>query len=177
MWSADTYARALDFAARAHGEQKVKDSSLPYLLHVTKVAGEVLHAWAARPDFDVELAVTCALLHDTMEDAGVTHGDIATTFGVPVADGVRALSKDPSLPKSSRLADSLTRLRAQPNAVQLVKLADRITNLEPPPSSWSSEKRREYHAQAQQILAAVGSSHAVLAARLRSRIERYPQFF
>jgi hypothetical protein len=41
-WNQDEFKRALDFAARAHGEQKVPGSGFPYLVHLTKVATENL---------------------------------------------------------------------------------------------------------------------------------------
>src|SRR4051794_8206536 len=40
----DLFARALDFAARVHGGQKVPGSKFPYVVHVAKVAMEVLAA-------------------------------------------------------------------------------------------------------------------------------------
>lgn len=176
MWNADRFASTLDFATKAHGEQKVPGSGQPYVVHVVKVAAEVLHAWASTRDFDVELAVTCALLHDSMEDAGVTHQQLVERFGLAVADGVQALTKDEALEKSQRMADSLRRLQQQPRAVQLVKLADRITNLEEPPSYWTKEKRLAYRDEARLIHEALGSAHAGLAERLEARRQAYLRF-
>lgn len=176
MWSADHFASTLDFATKAHGEQKVPGTGQPYVVHVVKVAAEVLRAWAETRDFDVELAVTCALLHDCVEDAGVTHRQLVERFGVAVADGVLALTKDEQVEKSQRMADSLRRLQGQPKAVQLVKLADRITNLEEPPSHWSKEKRLAYREEAKLIHEALASSHAGLAGRLEARRQAYLRF-
>lgn len=176
MWSADRFAATLDFAAKAHGAQTISGSGHPYVVHVVKVAAEVLNAWAETRDFDVELAVTCALLHDSMEDAGVTHEQLAAQFGEAVANGVQALTKDHRLEKAARMGDSLRRLQAQPRAVQVVKLADRITNLEPPPPSWSKEKRSAYRDEARLIGEALGGAHAGLAARLEARRQAYVQY-
>jgi len=176
MWNQDSFARTLDFAAKAHGDQRVPGSGAPYVVHLVKVATEVLRAWTDTRDFDVDLAVTCALLHDSMEDAGVSREALVQTFGEPVAAGVQALSKDPALPKADRMADALRRLSVQPREVQLVKLADRITNLEPPPAAWSSDKRRAYAEEAERIVEAVGAAHEGLAKRLRARREAYRAF-
>jgi (p)ppGpp synthase/HD superfamily hydrolase len=176
MWSPDRFASTLDFAATAHGEQKITGSGRPYVVHLVKVAAEVLNAWTESRDFDVELAVTCALLHDSMEDAGVTREQLAARFGEAVASGVQALTKDHQLEKSVRMGDSLRRLQSQPRAVQVVKLADRITNLEPPPSSWTKEKRLAYRDEARLIGEALGSAHAGLAARLEARRQAYAQY-
>jgi (p)ppGpp synthase/HD superfamily hydrolase len=173
MWDPDAYARALDFAATEHGTQLVPGSTHPYVTHLVKVAAEVQRAWVETRDFDVTLAVTCALLHDSMEDAGVEEDVLVSTFGRAVAEGVKALTKDEHLEKSQRMADSLRRLVLQPKDVQLVKLADRITNLEAPPSYWTKEKRLAYREEARQILDALGSSNAWLARRLEQRRQAY----
>jgi (p)ppGpp synthase/HD superfamily hydrolase len=177
MWNQDQFARALDFAVKAHGDQRVPGSNAPYVVHLVKVATEVLRGWAETRDFDVDLAVTCALLHDSLEDAGVAPAALATEFGEAVAAGVEALTKDDGLEKSARMADSLRRLAQQPRAVQLVKLADRITNLEPPPAHWSRDKRVAYRDEARLILDALGAAHGPLAQRLGARIDGYARFF
>ncbi len=172
-WDPDAFARALDFAAHAHRDQKVQGSGLPYVTHVVKVAQEVLRACAADPKLDATLAVCCALLHDTVEDTQVSVHALVELFGDRVAFGVQALSKDPSLPKEQRMADSLRRIRQAPKEVWTVKLADRITNLEPPPPDWTIEKRRAYAAEAQVILDALRDGSTWLAERLQARLQRY----
>lgn len=173
MWDPDAYARTLDFVATEHGTQLVPGSTHPYVTHLVKVAAEVQRAWLETRDFDVNLAVTCALLHDSMEDAGVEEDVLVSTFGRAVADGVKALTKDEHLDKAQRMPDSLRRLLLQPKDVQLVKLADRITNLEAPPAYWTKEKRLAYRDEAKQILDALGPSNAWLARRLEARREAY----
>ena len=171
-WNQDLFKRALDFAARAHGEQKVPGSGAPYVVHLTKVAAEVL--WASQTDaFDVDLAMACALLHDTMEDAGVKLEALERDFGSAVAQGVLALTKNEALPKALRMDDSLSRIRAQPRAVWVVKLGDRVTNLEPPPPAWTLEKRRAYLDEARRILSALGGGSAALEARLEEKARAY----
>jgi (p)ppGpp synthase/HD superfamily hydrolase len=140
MWDQDSYKRALDFAAKAHGAQQVPGSGFPYVVHLAKVAAEVMRA-CDEERLDGSLSVTCALLHDTIEDAGVTRAQIEEAFGPRVAAGVDALTKRDALSKEERMRDSLDRIRAQGREVAMVKLADRITNLEPPPPHWTLEKR------------------------------------
>jgi len=172
-WSHERYLSALRFAAEAHRGQTVPGTDLPYLMHVTSVAMETMAACNAEAALDGDLAVLCALLHDTIEDAGVSAAALAAQFGVPVADGVAALSKRPDLPKELRMHDSLTRIRAQPHAVWAVKLADRITNLQPPPAHWTQAKIAGYRDEAGEILAALGAASPFLAARLTAKIETY----
>jgi (p)ppGpp synthase/HD superfamily hydrolase len=174
----DLYKRALDFAAGAHGAQRVPGSGHPYVVHLAKVAMEVLAATEGAPAADRDLALACALLHDTVEDADPAdrarlRRELASGFGQAVADGVAALTKDDDLPSEDRMEDSLRRLLVQPAPVRMVKLADRITNLEPPPPGWTPEKRRGYRAEARRILEALQGSNPALEERLRRKIEEY----
>lgn len=155
------------------------DSQLPYLVHVTSVAAEVITAVTAPGAvFDADLAIQCALLHDTLEDTATTYAEVVEHFGVRVADGVLALSKvDDTIPKPERMADSLRRILAQPAEVALVKLGDRITNLAPPPATWSTAKRREYHVEAQLIASQLAGVSALLDQRIAERIAAYPSYF
>lgn len=171
MWDPDLYKRALDFAAAAHQDQKVPGSGFPYVVHLTKVAAEVMRACTAQ--HDASLAVACALLHDSIEDAGVTKPQVEAAFGPKVADGVDALTKRESVPKEHRMRDSLDRIRAQPFEVAMVKLADRITNLEPAPPHWSAEKRAAYRAEASVILEALEGRCPPLEQRLAQKISEY----
>lgn len=172
MWSSDLVQRALRVAAQAHQTQQFSGTDLPYLLHVTQVAAEVM-AVAGEPATDCTLAVLCALLHDTLEDTALTEAELEAEFGPAVLAGVRALTKDETLPKAERMADSLRRILEQPPQVAWVKLADRITNLQTPPGHWSPEKVNAYRAEAREILAALGGAHAGLAARLAAKLAAY----
>lgn len=174
-WNQDLFKRALDFAAQAHGVQQVPGSGFPYVVHVTKVAAEVLHA-CHDSAFDVDLAMVCALLHDTIEDAGVTPARLAAEFGAEVAEGVQALTKNAELPKDLRMRDSLDRIAKSRKEVWLVKLADRITNLEPPPPKWSVDKRRAYLDEAHQILNALRGASPALEVRLEEKAREYARF-
>ena len=185
VFNADRYVAALQFAARRHGGQVVPGSGWPYVVHVTSVAAETIAGIDADGALigDPDLAVACALLHDTIEDTAETaearaelHGELARQFGAAVADGVLALSKDDRLPKGERMADSLRRLHGQPREVRMVKLADRITNLAPPPAHWPREKRVAYRAEAIVIADTLGDASPALHARIRTRIDGYAAF-
>ena len=170
---AEEWLAAWHFAAEAHNTQKVPGTELPYLKHLGMVTMEVFSAHAIEPIGNLGLAAQCAILHDTIEDQGVAHADLVKRFGQPVADGVLALSKNPDLPKSEAMADSLHRIRQQPTSVWCVKLADRISNLHGAPGHWTVEKRANYRAEAQQILDALGTAHRSLAGRLAAKISAY----
>jgi (p)ppGpp synthase/HD superfamily hydrolase len=177
----DSYARALAFAARAHGDQRVPGNGFPYVVHLAMVAHEVTLAVLASAGqdsaeaLDPAVAVPVALLHDVLEDTAVTAIELGAAFGPRILAGVQALTKDAALPKERRLTDSLERLSRCEPSVQVVKLADRTVNLLPPPPHWSAEKIRGYRVEASEILRVLRSASAHQAARLAARIERYPE--
>lgn len=173
MFSPDRYTAALRFAAHRHLAQKIPGSELPYVVHVTSVAAEVIAALATTRVDEPDVAVECALLHDTIEDTGATLAELEDSFGTAVAEGVQALSKNPALPKQDQMRDSLRRITAQPPAIWMVKLADRITNLGPPPAHWSAEKRAAYREEAIAIADALAGASAALDTRIREKIEAY----
>ena len=172
-WNPELYIKACRFAAIAHRGQIVPGSDLPYLMHLNFVTMEIIAALSTESGHDGDLAVQCALLHDTIEDTDTTYGQIRSIFGVRVADGVQALSKNPDLEKSQQLGDSLDRIKQQPIEIWMVKLADRITNLQPPPSHWQTEKILRYQAEAVEIHAHLQPASAYLALRLTEKIHNY----
>ncbi|MCX7782840.1 MAG: HD domain-containing protein [Meiothermus sp.] len=173
-WSQDACLAALAFAAKAHHGQTIPDSELPYVLHVVQVCMEVMAALddMTHPD----LAVQCALLHDTLEDTPTTMAQLEGTFGSAVAWGVQALTKNSHLSKDRAMLDSLQRIQAQPKEVWMVKLADRITNLQAPPASWTPAKIAAYRAEAEIILRELGPASPSLARRLAQKLEAYRAF-
>jgi (p)ppGpp synthase/HD superfamily hydrolase len=172
-WDRELYIKACRFAAQAHRGQIVPGSDLPYLLHLNFVSMEILAALSVESVHDGDLAVQCALLHDTIEDTDTTYEQIRSSFGIRVADGVQALSKNPDLEKSQGLSDSLDRIKQQPIEIWMVKLADRITNLQPPPAHWTTEKILRYHQEAVEIYDRLQTASPYLALRLTEKIHNY----
>lgn len=174
MFSQEKYIKALNYAAIAHAEQKTPNG-LPYITHLSSVTMEVIHACfeSKIDDKKTDLAITVALLHDVIEDTKFTYDDIYTEFGIEVAEGVEALSKDETLAKKEQMTDSINKLLAQSYEIQMVKLADRITNMQKPPESWDSEKIYNYHKESKLILSCLKNSNAYLAQRLEDKIAEY----
>lgn len=173
-WSQERYLAAWHFAAEAHLKQTLPGSDLPYVVHISSVAMEVMTAYAVEQRGDSDLAIQCALLHDTIEDAGIEADHLEKRFGPAVRAGVQALTKNPELPKAAAMNDSLMRIRQQPRDIWIVKLADRISNLGPPPKHWGDEKIERYRHEATEILAALGEASPFLAERLSQKIRDFP---
>ena len=166
------------FAAEAHGDQKVPGSDLPYLTHIGNVMQEVMAAcensYVEQPD----LALQCAILHDTIEDTEASFEEVERHFGSSVAKGVSALSKNESLPgKRAQMEDSLARIVVEGPEVACVKVADRISNLYQPPYYWTANKKRAYAEEAQLIRDSLAGADPLLLARLDQKIADYARFY
>ena len=173
MWSHDLYLKALRFAAIAHRDQKFLGTDLPYIIHLTSVAMEVMGVICIEDIENPDLAVQCALLHDTLEDTEIQFNDIEKNFGKDVSQGVLALTKNGEIDKSYKMSDSIERIKLQPKEIWIVKLADRITNMESPPSHWTRDKITDYRSEADYILKNLGPASTFLEQRLKKKIENY----
>lgn len=169
------YQTAIKFATSKHVEkdQKVPDTNLPYVVHLSNVAMEILMAGSNTTNFDLAYAVQVALLHDTIEDTHTSYKELERLFGKPIAEAVSALSKNDELPKEQRMKDCLVRIKLLVPEVSAVKMADRITNLQPPPSYWDREKRIKYAEEAKMILSELKDGNVYLAKRLAMKIQEY----
>jgi guanosine-3',5'-bis(diphosphate) 3'-pyrophosphohydrolase len=119
---------AFDFAKTAHENQKRKDGS-PYVTHPL-AAAEII----AEMGLDEEGIIAC-LLHDVIEDTGVTHEDVAKRFGQSVADIVEGVTKLSRVTYTSKEEEQMENLRkmllamAKDIRVIIIKMADRLHNM------------------------------------------------
>lgn len=172
------YQEAIKFATARHQEkdQKIPGTNLPYVVHLSNVAMEIIIAGFNTNGFDIDFAIQVALLHDTLEDTETTVKELENKFGIEIAKAVAALSKNEKLHKENQIQDSLTRIKKMPKEVWAVKLADRITNLQPPPPPWDKEKRIKYREEAWLILHKLKAGNHFLAKRLEAKIEEYGNY-
>jgi (p)ppGpp synthase/HD superfamily hydrolase len=182
MWSIDRLQELWQVATELHEGQTYgsaqKGRRTEYLNHIGSVTFEILAAIAESPDLDADLALACAVLHDTVEDTPYTYEAVQARFGTAVADGVLALTKNEDLGnKELQMNDSLMRILEQPKAVWAVKMADRICNLQQPPYYWNNEKRKAYQQEAQLIYTRLKAGNTYLAERLKTKIGAYEQYF
>ncbi|MBF0287289.1 MAG: bifunctional (p)ppGpp synthetase/guanosine-3',5'-bis(diphosphate) 3'-pyrophosphohydrolase [SAR324 cluster bacterium] len=178
IWNQEKYIKAWKFACLVHNGQLVPGTEIPYINHIGNVAMETMAAIAHEKDIkNPDLLVVCALLHDVIEDTDSTYDEIEREFGMEVADGVLALSKNTNLPsKIEQMKDSIERIQKQPKEVWMVKLSDRITNLQSPPVHWDKEKIKKYRNEAMVILEKLGEATPYLAKRLKMKIAEYEQY-
>lgn len=173
------YQKTIKFSAEKHTEvnQTLPSSKLPYVVHLSNVAMEILIASKETNNFDLKLAIQVALLHDTLEDTNTNFDEIKDNFDLTVAEGVLALTKNSNIPKNERMKDSLKRIKEQPKEIWSVKLADRITNLQEPPSNWNRDKIKQYQEEAEEILKQLKGANIYLEKRLSQKINEYSKFF
>ncbi|HTQ53686.1 MAG TPA: HD domain-containing protein [Bryobacteraceae bacterium] len=144
---------AARFAADRHSAQRRKGRTAePYVNHLLEVA-ELLARTAERLDTNL---IVAALLHDAIEDAGVTRAELAERFGEDVAALVADVSDDKSLPKETRKALQIENAPHKSPRAQALGAADKIANLRSiatsPPANWSFERRVEYVRWARQVV-------------------------
>ena len=124
----DQVRQAYRFADEAHLGQ-LRSSGEPYITHPIAVAQQ-----CAEWKLDAQ-ALMAALLHDAIEDCGITKPQLIERFGAPVAELVDGLTKLDKLQFSTReegQAESFRKMllaMARDVRVILVKLADRTHNM------------------------------------------------
>jgi (p)ppGpp synthase/HD superfamily hydrolase len=119
------FESALAFACSQHHGQMRKGSGAPYITHPIAVASIV-----GQYGGDEDLAIA-ALLHDVMEDCGVTRAQIAGRYGERVARIVDACTdtiEQPKPPWRARKEAHIAKVRGQDGDVKLVVAADKMHN-------------------------------------------------
>ena len=132
--------QAYRFADEAHLGQ-LRNNGEPYITHPIAVATQ-----CAEWKLDLQ-ALMAALLHDALEDCGVTKIELIERFGSPVAELVDGLTKLDKLQFNTREENQAESFRkmllamARDVRVILIKLADRSHNMrtlsDVSPSKWA----------------------------------------
>ncbi len=140
----DSVRQAYRFADEAHLGQ-IRNGGLPYITHPIAVAQQ-----CAEWKLDAQ-ALMAALLHDAIEDCGVTKPELIERFGAPVAELVDGLTKLEKLEFNTREENQAESFRkmllamARDVRVILIKLADRSHNMrtlgDVPRSKWGRISR------------------------------------
>jgi len=120
--------RAFDVAFEAHASQK-RDNGDPYITHPLAVANILA-------GFHLDVAsIATGLLHDTVEDTGVTQERLKAEFGETISelvDGVTKLTRLELQSDRTKQAENFRKLvlaMSRDIRVLIVKLADRLHNM------------------------------------------------
>lgn len=157
---------AVHFAAQKHANQRRKGRlAEPYINHPIEVAELVSNA-PEEPDTNLVIA---ALLHDTIEDAGVTREELAEHFGPEVADLVAEVTDDKSLPKYEPKRLQIENAPKKSVGAQALQLADKVSNLRSiansPPVDWDERRKVEYIAWAKRVVDGFTAPNGMLKAQ------------
>jgi (p)ppGpp synthase/HD superfamily hydrolase len=128
-------AKALAFSITAHAGQTRKDGKTPYVVHPVAVAQALIDKMGA----DAETVMT-GLLHDVVEDTGVSLDTVEEAFGPAVrhlVDGVTDFGEgdgNPRVPDKlarwEKTKEKALRYAEKDSRLLLVKVADRWHNMQ-----------------------------------------------
>jgi guanosine-3',5'-bis(diphosphate) 3'-pyrophosphohydrolase len=155
--------KAIAFAADKHRHQRRKDAEAsPYINHPIAVAAVL----AAEGDVSDEATLIAAALHDTVEDTQTTFVELEKHFGSEVAGLVRELTDDKSLEKTERKRLQIEHAKNSSIRAKQLKIADKICNIrditDAPPVDWTLQRRRDYLAWSEQVVAGCRGVNAKL---------------
>jgi (p)ppGpp synthase/HD superfamily hydrolase len=167
---------AAHFASERHASQRRKGASgEPYVNHLLEVA-QLVSSALTEPDPHLVMA---ALLHDTIEDTGLTRDEIEHRFGADVADLVVEMTDDKSLPKAERKRLQIEHAHKKSVRAQVIKLADKISNLRSllisPPADWDEERKNQYFRWSRQVVDALSAPNPVLKEEFDRTFKRFEE--
>ena len=159
--------KALSFAADKHRFQRRKDTEeTPYINHPIRVALTLAEIGG---ETDINL-LCAAVLHDTIEDTQTTTAEIEEQFGSTVLNLVLEVTDDKNLSKDERKKHQVLNAPHKSMLAKRLKLADKICNvsdiLHHPPGNWSAERKLNYLAWAENVLAGLKGSNPLLEEHL-----------
>ena len=175
MFSQDNYTKALKYATDAYSKKNESNGLEAHTVHINLVAMEVINACVKSKvdDEKANLAITCALLHNIIDDTNITYDELYVDFSEAVANAVESLSRDESISsKQDQMKKSIEMLLEQPYEVQMVKLADLITNLSNLVSQ-SGDNKKTYLKEVGFIYSCLKNSNIYLSSRLEEKIEEF----
>lgn len=167
---------AAHYAAQKHSNQKRKGAAEePYINHLLEVAYLVS---TAMPEPDANL-ISAGLLHDVIEDAGVSAAELAERFGHDVANLVLEMTDDKSLEKEERKRLQIEHAPKLSIRAQTIKLADKISNLRSilssPPADWNLERKQDYFKWSQRVVDGLTAPNAILVDEFDKTMKRFDE--
>ena len=126
----DLVSEAIAFSTMAHDGMRRRKSDAPYILHPMEV-GVIIGTMTDRQE-----VIAAGVLHDVVEDAGISMAEIGERFGARVMELVASETenKHEELPPEEtwhmRKAESLERLRTTDDVeVLMLWIGDKLSNI------------------------------------------------
>jgi len=143
------FEKALIFATKAHRGQSRKGNGLPYIVHPMQVCMVLQEVKESK---NIILLMTAALLHDCVEDCGVSIKKISKKFGLHVASLVEELTLNKEMYETVGKTKLLCQEVIKMSSYALcMKLADRLINVRDTKSMPKDFKVR-YFAETKEII-------------------------
>lgn len=115
--------KAVAFAQKAHAGAVRKGTKIPYITHPVEAA-VIVSLMTEDPEL-----IAAALLHDVVEDAGVTEAQLQAEFGPRVAALVMGESEDKSLSWEERKMATVEHLKHASRETKMLTLGDKLSNI------------------------------------------------
>jgi guanosine-3',5'-bis(diphosphate) 3'-pyrophosphohydrolase len=173
--TAEDFEKALRFAAKKHKGQRRKGDGKPYIMHPISVMTRIL---SIKKSTNAYLLGTAALLHDTVEDCGVSLRKIAKKFGFHVAALVKELTLDKSqyteIGKTEYLCREMLRMSSYALAIKLCDRLDNVSDLD----TMDEDFRKRYLEETTQIMERIiqrklTRTHLTLVGLIEQEINKY----
>jgi (p)ppGpp synthase/HD superfamily hydrolase len=116
----DIIDRAFLVAEEAHHNQTY--DIYPYIYHI-----KMVYDTAKTLGYDQSILVAC-ILHDILEDTGISYNDINKAFGLEIAEIVFCVTDELGRNRKERKEKTYPKIRSNWKAVA-VKICDRISNV------------------------------------------------
>ena len=173
LWDNEVVYETVMYAMKVHKNLSMKgQAEIPFSGHFVNVMLNALN-FIDGEDVDRTITIQLALLHDSIEDAGLNYEEIKSKFGKVVADGVLALSRNEEIPYEKQIPDCIERIKKLTKEVAIVKMADRLFNIRKRAESWPKEKQDRYKKESQLICDELGYCSKNLNLALQEAIEKY----
>ncbi len=158
------FLQALKFSSVKHaGQVRKGNDGTPYINHPVEVTTVLYNEAGVR-----DMVLLCAaLLHDVIEDTGVTHEGLSVQFGKEIADIVEEVSDPKGLSQEEARARQIEIAPDMSYRAKLLRLADKACNvidIAKSPPLWNTARRLEYLAWAKKVVDALGPVHPLLGA-------------
>ena len=115
------------FASQKHDGMLRKGTDLPYIVHPAEVMA-IASALTSDPEI-----LAAAVMHDVIEDCGVSEEELAQRFGSRVAHLVASETQlscgDPRATWDARKREAIDRIAAGGRDVKLIALSDKLSNM------------------------------------------------
>ncbi len=159
-------AAALEFAHNSHrGQSREGDAGIPYLHHPLEVASLLFQIGGVADHEDI----AAAILHDTIEEGGISQNDIEEKFGRVISHLVGELTRaEPSEDQAQVLTKIelyelrtnllLAGIKVMSPRAQRIKLADRLSNWREAKAVRRTKKLARYGRQTLAILEVIPRS-------------------